>query len=101
MRIGAIEAGGTKFVCGIGNENGQIEDSVRFPTEAPEITMPRVIDYFRDEGVEAIGIGSFGPMDLDRNRPKYGYVTTTPKPGWSDYDFIGALREEFDVPYGW
>lgn len=49
MRIGAIEAGGTKFVCGVGNEHGVIEDSVSFPTELPEPTLERVIGYFRDK----------------------------------------------------
>jgi fructokinase len=101
MRIGAIEAGGTKFVCGIGNERGHIEDRVSFPTEHPEETLQRVIDYFKDKGVEAIGIGSFGPIDIDPSSPTYGYVTTTPKPGWGNYDFLGAMKRAFDVPYGW
>ncbi|TYP74791.1 ROK family protein [Paenibacillus methanolicus] len=101
MRIGAIEAGGTKFVCGIGNEHGAIEDRVSFPTEQPEITMANVIDYFRDKDVEAIGIGSFGPIDIDKASPTYGHVTTTPKPGWSGFDLVGTLKREFDVPYGW
>lgn len=101
MRIGAIEAGGTKFVCGIGNEHGEIEDRVSFPTEQPEQTMNNVISYFRDKNVEAIGIGTFGPIDIDPLSPTYGYVTTTPKPGWSGFDFLGTLRREFDVPFGW
>ncbi|MFX3635284.1 MAG: ROK family protein [Candidatus Pristimantibacillus sp.] len=101
MRIGAIEAGGTKFVCGIGDENGIIEDRVSFPTEQPEQTMNNVISYFQGKGVEAIGIGTFGPIDIDPSSATYGYVTTTPKPGWSGFDFLGTLRREFDVPFGW
>ncbi|MFB9329365.1 ROK family protein [Paenibacillus aurantiacus] len=101
MRIGAIEAGGTKFVCGIGDEHGTIEDRVSFPTERPELTMANVIEYFRDKGVEAIGIGSFGPIDIDKTSPTYGHVTTTPKPGWSGFDLVGMLKREFAVPYGW
>ncbi|MBB6730184.1 ROK family protein [Cohnella zeiphila] len=101
MRIGAIEAGGTKFVCGIGNEEGQIEDRVSFPTEQPERTLGQVIDYFRGKGVEAIGVGSFGPINIDRSSPQYGYVTTTPKPGWTDYPFLPVLKQAFDVPMGW
>lgn len=101
MRIGAIEAGGTKFVCGIGNEEGIIEDSVSFPTERPEETLDRVIAYFEDKQIEAMGIGSFGPIDLDPASPTYGYVTTTPKPGWANYDFLGKLKQFFPVPYGW
>jgi len=99
--IGAIEAGGTKFVCGIGDEHGVIEESVRFPTETPEVTMPKVIEYFADKGVEAIGIGTFGPINLDRSSPQYGFITTTPKPGWAHYNFAGTIREALQVPSGW
>ncbi len=101
MRIGAIEAGGTKFVCGYGNENGVIEDRVSFPTQQPEETMRNVIAYFQDKQVEAIGIGTFGPIDIDSSSPTYGHVTTTPKPGWSGFDFLGTMKAAFDVPYGW
>ncbi|XEC95946.1 ROK family protein [Paenibacillus tarimensis] len=101
MRIGAIEAGGTKFICGIGNEEGRIEESVSIPTEFPEVTLEKVKAFFRDKQVEAIGIGTFGPIDIDPASPTYGYVTTTPKPGWTGYDFLGSLKREFDVPFGW
>ncbi|MBW5448295.1 ROK family protein [Cohnella sp. CFH 77786] len=101
MRIGAIEAGGTKFVCGIGNQAGEIEDRISFATGQPGETLEQVIAYFKDKGVEAIGIGSFGPIDIDRKSPTYGFVTTTPKPGWSGYDFLGTLRRAIDVPFGW
>lgn len=101
MYIGAIEAGGTKFVCGIGNEEGAILERVSFPTEHPDVTMKNVISYFQDKKVEAIGIGSFGPINIDRSSPLYGHVTTTPKPGWGGFDFVGTLRKVFDVPYGW
>ncbi|MGG1613605.1 ROK family protein [Paenibacillus phoenicis] len=100
MRIGAIEAGGTKFVCGVGNEHGVIEDQISFPTELPEPTLERVIAYFRDKNVEAIGVGSFGPLDLNPSSATYGHVTTTPKPGWNGYDVLGKLKSAFDVPYG-
>jgi fructokinase len=63
--------------------------------------MGKVIEYFRDKQVEAIGVGSFGPIGLHPQSPLYGYVTTTPKPGWSNYHFLGALKQSFDVPYGW
>lgn len=95
MRIGAIEAGGTKFICGIGNENGEIEDQISFPTEHPEVTLPKVIQYFQGKQVEAIGIGSFGPIDIHTDSRAYGYVTTTPKPGWGNYDMLGTLKRNF------
>jgi fructokinase len=101
MRIGAIEAGGTKFVCGIGNEEGVLDDRVSFQTEHPEKTLGHVIAYFKDKDVEAIGIGTFGPINLDRTSPQYGYVTTTPKAGWSQYPFLSRLRDVYPVPYGW
>ncbi|WP_275690992.1 ROK family protein [Paenibacillus aceris] len=101
MRIGAIEAGGTKFVCGIGNDSGVVEDQISFPTEYPDQTLEKVINYFVDKNVAAIGIGSFGPIHVDPNSPFYGYVTTTPKPGWANYNFLGTLKQAFDVPFGW
>jgi fructokinase len=101
MRIGAIEAGGTKIVCGIGNEEGVIEERVSFPTETPIPTMERIVDYFKNKRIDAIGIGCFGPIDLDPSSSTYGYVTTTPKPGWSGFDFLGTLKRAFDVPFGW
>lgn len=101
MRIGAIEAGGTKFVCGIGNEQGEIEDRTSFPTEKPEQTLANVIGYFRDKQVDAFGIGSFGPIDIDPDSPHYGSITTTPKPGWSNFSLLGALGNVFSVPFGW
>jgi fructokinase len=101
MRIGAIEAGGTKFVCGIGNEEGKIEDRISFPTGTPEETVRQAIRYFQDKKVEAIGIGSFGPVDLEPASPTYGHVTTTPKPGWADFDFLGTMKRALPVPYGW
>ncbi|MCG7385490.1 ROK family protein [Paenibacillus sp. ACRRY] len=101
MRIGAIEAGGTKFVCGIGNEQGHMEDWFSFPTEHPKITLAKVSDYYKDKGVVAIGIGSFGPIDLKTDSLTYGYITTTPKCEWENCNVVGILKREFPVPFGW
>lgn len=101
LYIGAIEAGGTKIVCGIGNERGEVLERISFPTEHPDRTMPRIIEYFQDKQVSAIGIGTFGPINIDQTSPTYGFVTTTPKPGWSNFDFLGTLKRAFDVPFGW
>ena len=62
MRLGALEAGGTKMVCAIGNEAGEIFEQVSIPTETPEITMPKLIAYFKERNVDALGIGCFGPV---------------------------------------
>ena len=78
MRLGALEAGGTKMVCAIGNDNGEILERVSIPTESPDVTMPKLISYFADKEIEALGIGCFGPIDLNRNSETYGCITTTP-----------------------
>lgn len=101
VQIGAIEAGGTKFVCGIGNGKGDILERISFPTETPEATLQKAIDFFRGRPLAAIGIGSFGPIDVDPESPTYGYVTTTPKPGWRGFDFLGTLKKELPLPIGW
>lgn len=98
MKLGAIEAGGTKFVCGIADENGNIFERVNFPTETPEITLQKVYDFFKDKGVEAIGVGSFGPIDPNPNSETYGYITKTPKKYWSDFNLIGELQKNLNIP---
>ena len=100
MKIGAIEAGGTKIICGIGNENGQIEKRISFPTEAPAIAMQKIIEFFKDEQLDAVGVGTFGPIDVNKSSATYGYITTTPKPGWQQFNFLGELKKAFHVPIG-
>ncbi|MBP9595809.1 MAG: ROK family protein, partial [Fusobacteriaceae bacterium] len=89
MLIGAVEAGGTKFVLGIGNEKGEILERLSIPTETPEITMEKVVEFFKGKEVEAIGVGCFGPIDPKLDSPTYGYITTTPKVKWANYNIIG------------
>ena len=101
MLVGSIEAGGTKFVCAVGDEDYRIKDSVHFPTTTPEETINKAIDYFKQFDIEALSIASFGPIELRKNSPKYGYITSTPKPGWKNTDFIGKMKENFDVPMFW
>ncbi|WP_334333138.1 fructokinase ScrK [Companilactobacillus sp. HBUAS59544] len=101
MLVGSIEAGGTKFVCAIGDEDYRIKDSVHFPTTTPEETLQKAIDYFKKFDIEALGIASFGPIEQRVNSPKYGYITSTPKPGWRDTDFVGKMKEAFDIPMFW
>ncbi|MGM0217792.1 fructokinase ScrK [Enterococcus sp. AZ126] len=96
--LGSIEAGGTKFVCGVGNENLEIIERVSFPTTTPEETMALVIEFFKQYKLKAIGIGSFGPIDIHKDSPTYGHITSTPKLAWQDYDFVGAMKSRFDVP---
>lgn len=100
MILGAIEAGGTKFVCGIGKEDGTVIERTSFPTTTPEETMAQVFSFFADKGVEAIGAGFFGPIDPVKGSPTYGSITTTPKPHWSNFNVVKSLKECFDVPIG-
>ncbi|MBE5843357.1 MAG: ROK family protein [Butyrivibrio sp.] len=100
MLYGALEAGGTKMVCAIGDENGKILDRVKFPTETPETTMPQIFDYFRDKGLAAIGIACFGPIDLHKDSPTYGSITSTPKKGWSGYNIVRETEKELGLPVG-
>lgn len=100
MILGALEAGGTKMVCAIGNENGEITEQVSIPTETPEITMPKLLDFFAGKGIEALGIGCFGPIDVNRDSATYGYITTTPKLVWQNFNIVGAFRDKLGVPVG-
>jgi fructokinase len=99
MTYGGIEAGGTKWVCATGSGPDDIEALVTFPTTHPEETIARALEFFAGNGtVSAIGVGSFGPIDIKRNSPTWGRITTTPKPGWSQTDVVAALQETFNVP---
>ncbi|MDO4670749.1 MAG: ROK family protein [Aerococcus sp.] len=98
---GAIEAGGTKFVCAVSDDNFNIVDRVSFPTTKPAETMMQTIQFFQKYDVKAIGVGSFGPIDVNPASETYGYITSTPKDGWRDYDFLGVLKEDIDVPMYW
>lgn len=100
MRLGALEAGGTKMVCAIGNEHGEIVERISIPTETPEITMPKLIGYFQDQKIEALGIGCFGPIDLNRNSETYGCITTTPKLAWTNYNIVRTFQEALGIPVG-
>jgi fructokinase len=99
---GGIEAGGTKFVCMVGCGPGQIEAEARFPTTSPAETIQRTLDFFypytRQERLAAVGIGSFGPVDLNPDSETYGFITSTPKNGWAYTDLYGAVRRALDVP---
>lgn len=100
MILGALEAGGTKMVCAIGNENGEIMEQVSIPTETPDVTVPRLLSFFKEKRIEALGIACFGPIDLDRNSAAYGYITTTPKLAWQNYNIVGTFQKELGVPVG-
>ena len=100
MKIGGLEAGGTKMVCAIGDEMGNIMEKKVIPTGTPEDTMPQIIDFYRGKGMEAIGIGCFGPVDLNRKSSTYGYIKQSTKLPWIDYDMVGTVKRELQIPVG-
>jgi len=91
--LGAIEAGGTKWVCAVGTGPDDLQALVTFATTSPDETLAHAIDFFRGHGVEAVGVGSFGPVDLAAGR-----ITTTPKPGWANTDVVAPLAQALGVP---
>ncbi|MBD5458498.1 MAG: ROK family protein [Lachnospiraceae bacterium] len=100
MKLGALEAGGTKMVCAIGDENGNILEQTSIPTETPEITMPKLLSFYEGKGIEALGIGCFGPIDVNRGSDTYGHITTTPKLAWQNYNITGVFAKALGVPVG-
>jgi len=100
---GGIEAGGTKFVCAVGSNPDDLCVNV-IETTTPDETISRVIAYFKKQNstkkLSSIGIGSFGPIDLNRNSKTYGFITSTPKLNWENVDFVGAIRSSFNIPIG-
>jgi fructokinase len=103
--FGAIEAGGTKFVCLVGSGLEDMRAETRFPTTTPDATIRHAVEFLRAEQgrqgpLAAVGIASFGPVDLQPRSPTYGFITSTPKPGWANVDIVGAARAGLEVPVG-
>ena len=99
-RFGALEAGGTKMVCAVGDENGSILERISIPTGAPTDTMPPMIAFFKDKGISALGIACFGPIDPDKSSPTYGCITSTPKLAWQDFPIVAEFEKALGVPVG-
>ena len=99
MRLGALEAGGTKMVCAIVDDEGRISDRFTTPTEDPEKTLKILYDYFAERQIDCLGIACFGPIDLHEDSPTYGCVTTSPKVAWRNVNVVKAF-EGLGVPVG-
>jgi len=96
-----VEAGGSKFVCAVGTDPGDLRRETRIPTTTPAETLARAVAFFRefhDAGLAALGVATFGPVDLDPGSPTWGFITSTPKPGWMDTDMAGPFRRALSVP---
>lgn len=106
MRVfGAIEGGGTKFVLLAGRGPDDVHRRLVIPTGTPAETLAACIAFFRDvqreQDLAAIGIGMFGPIDVDQLSSTFGYITTTPKAGWAFTDVVGPLQAALHVSIGW
>lgn len=98
---GAIEAGGTKFVCAVGSGPDDVRAELRIPTTSPRETLEQCLAFFRSQPkIDALGVGCFGPLELRRAAPYYGHVMATPKPGWTRADIVGPLGRSLGVPIG-
>jgi fructokinase len=101
MLLGAIEAGGTKIIVAISTINGKILKKEIFPTSTPDLTMPKIINFLKNNStIDAIGIASFGPLDLDKKSKTYGSITSTPKLPWQHYNIVNEIKKHFDHPIG-
>ncbi len=99
--LGSIEAGGTKWNCAVGSGPDDLVAETRIPTTTPDETLAAVRAFFAEhEGLEALGVATFGPAELRRGHPAYGSITTTPKPHWSDTPLVGPLSDSLGVPVG-
>ena len=99
--LGAIEAGGTKFVLAAGPSPDRITARHTIPTRDPATTLAEAAEWLAGQGgITALGIGSFGPVELDRTAPRWGFITTTPKPGWANCDVAGYFAGALGVPVG-
>jgi fructokinase len=100
--LGGLEAGGTKFVCAVGTGPDDVRAEVRLATTTPARTIAEAIEFFAGQAkrtpLAALGIASFGPLDLDSRSPTFGSITTTPKPGWQHVDLTTPLRRALGVP---
>ena len=96
---GGVEAGGSKWECAVGTRPDSVTASGTIPTTTPEETIARVVEFFEREGpVSAVGIGSFGPLDMRATSPTWGSITTTPKPGWAHTGVAQEVRRRLSVP---
>lgn len=98
IKFGSIEAGGTKFVLVAADENYNVIQRKRIPTTTPKETLSKCLSFFKKHQVSALGIGSFGPIDIDQKSKSYGYILKTPKSNWANTNIVGVLRDALHIP---
>lgn len=97
--VGGIELGGTKTVLATGLSNGTVVARRSVPTRPPADLLPEIARFFAEQpaAIEALGVGAFGPVVVNRKAADYGRLLDTNKPGWSGFDLVGALEDRFQV----
>lgn len=100
-----IDAGGTEFKCLVASGPEQVLAQAKIPVTYPEATLAACRDFFLRAQAEhgdctALGIASFGPLDLRQSSPTYGFITSTPKPHWTDTDLVGYFGRTLELPIG-
>lgn len=88
------------MVCAIGREDGTILEQISIPTKTPEETIPEIISYFKEKEIVSLGVGAFGPIDVNKNSATYGYILETPKLAWRHFNLAGTLKKELKLPIG-
>ena len=93
---GGVEAGGTKFICGLSSSPPDLSSEIHFGTTSPQESLEKVCEFFfpfvKDGRIRSIGVAAFGPVDTDIHSPTYGFITATPKPNWQNIDILGFLK---------
>lgn len=101
MRFAGVEAGGTKFICVIGDETGKIFARLQIPTTTPEETMPQILNFLKkhhaESPLDAIGIACFGPIDPNPKSSTYGFITSTPKVAWRNFNIVASVSGALPV----
>ena len=98
--FGSIELGGTKIRCAVFAKGTEILKEIRIETGDPKENVEEIVKFFKENEVASLGIGAFGPIDIDKDSEKYGYVLETPKRLWRNFDLIGSIKKELDLPIG-
>ncbi len=86
------------MVCAVGLADGTILEQTSIPTTTPEETIEKIAAYFQDKEISALGVATFGPVDVKKDSPTYGYILNTPKLAWQNFDLRSALKEKIPVP---
>lgn len=98
MLIGSVELGGTRFICTVSDDNYQIVDKRHFITDTPNLTLAKIIEYFRQYDIQALGVATFGPLELRKDKAGFGNITTSPHLTWQNTPLYKILKQKLNIP---